>query len=531
MSTKSLLLVACLALGCTPATEGPPPENGNPIPTTTAPAVPPAKPDWSKLPSPTGAPRWTLQKPEIFALSNGMKVYFQKQGPTPLVSMLLVLPRGTATDPKGKAGLTSLMVDLMDEGAGGKNALDLGDELQRLGTDYSGRTDVDAVSFTMNLIAENLAPSTKLFADIVRRPELSQKEFQRRKDLRIADALANESEPATARAIVQRRALFADGYAGNSPSGVRNTLQKLTHADAKSQYTAVVAPEGAALVVVGGVDREPVKKALEEAFGNWTGKATATTAAVSSQKPKPGIYFVDYPGATQSALSIARRAGNVTSPEYFPAMLFARAFGEAFTSRLNLNLREDKGYTYGARAGYSRWKEVGFFSLGASVKMETTRPSIDESLKELREVCSTRPITDKELSEGHGGLLLGFPARFETGDQVAAQLADIPLYGRGDDWLEKWQDRVKAVTLAQANEMAKAYCDPKEFVVVIAGDAAIVEPTLEGLNLEITYFDAQGTKLPGRPARKAEPKKPEAKAPVGATKAPATKAPAAPAQK
>jgi zinc protease len=523
VSKKSLSLVALsvFALACTPPAEGTSPANGNLIPTTTAPQVPPTKPDWSKLPTPGDPPKWSVQKPEIFALTNGMKVYFQKQGPTPLVSVVLVMPRGAGTDPKGKAGLTSLTIDLMDEGAAGKSALELGDELQRLGTDYGGGADVDAVVFSMNLIAENLAPSAKLFADIVRRPTLSQKEFQRRKDQQLASALSNESEPTSARGIVQRRALFGDGYAGTPVGGVRNTLQKLTLADVKAHYTALVSPEGAALVAVGGVDKEPVRKALEEAFGNWTGKATAKTAPVSSAKPEPGIYFIDFPGSSQSALSIARRAGNETSPEYFPSMLFARAFGEAFTSRLNLNLREDKGYTYGARAGFSRWKDVGFFSLGAGVKMETTRASIDESLKELREVCSNRPLTDKELAEGHGGLLLGFPARFESADQVAGQLADLPLYGREDDWLEKWQDRVKAVTLGQANDIAKAYCDPKEFVIIIAGDGATVEPTLEGLNLKVTYFDAQGTKLPGRPARKAEPKQADPKKPDAAGKKPA----------
>ncbi len=226
-----------------------------------------------------------------------------------------------------------------------------------------------------------------------------------------------------------------------------------------------------------------------------------------------GIYFVDFPGTTQSALSLARRAAPENAPEHFPAMIFARAFGEAFTSRLNLNLREDKGYTYGARASFNRWKDAGYFALGASVKLETTRASIDESLKELREVCSTRPLTAKERDEAQGGLLLGFPARFESGEQVAKQLADLPLYGRPDDWLERWPSRVKAVTLVQANQVAKSYCDPNEFVIVIAGDGAVVEPTLEGLELPVTYYDAQGNKLPGRPARKPVAKKPAAKKP------------------
>ncbi len=231
VATLSAALVAAAA-SCTPASPVEHPQGEPaPLPTGTATGQAASAPDYSQLPVPTNLPSWTLPKPEIFALSNGMRVYFEKQGPTPLVSILLVVPRGSATDPKGKAGLTSLTADLLDEGAAGKDALTLGDELQRLGTDYSASTDVDSVTFTMNTIAENLAESARLLSDIVRRPNLDFKEFQRRKDQRIAEALANESEPTSARAIVQRKVLFGDGYAGSATSGVRSSLSRLTLPD------------------------------------------------------------------------------------------------------------------------------------------------------------------------------------------------------------------------------------------------------------------------------------------------------------
>jgi len=497
MIRRASLLVALLLLAC----GGPPQEPAKlpPPPPPVLSAVPGADtgasaPDRAKLPTPAPTPAWALPPPEIFALKNGVKVYFVKQGPTPLVSILLVLPRGAATDPKGKAGLTALTADMLDEGAGGKDALALSEELQRLGTDYSASADVDNVMLAMNTIADSFDASVKLLADVTQKPAFDAKEFQRRKDQRIADALAAESEPASARAIVLRRALFADGYASELASGTRPSLGKLQLADVKAQYAALFVPEGAAFVVVGGIDKEPVKRALEASFGDWKGTAKAKSPALASSKPEKAVFFVDFPGATQTAMTLARRAPAEGTPEYFSALVMSRVFGEAFTSRLNLNLREAKGYTYGASSSFRRFKEAGLFALSASVKREATRASIDESLKELGDLCASRPIAAKERDEAVGGLLLGFPGRFERGGDVAGQLANIPLYARPDDWLEKWSDRVKAVSVEQANELAKGYCNADEYVVVLAGDRKVVAPTLEGLGRKVLFFDAQGNR-------------------------------------
>lgn len=492
---KSLAICALVA-ACggteTPAPKLPPP----PRPTASV-AAPDAaaRPARDKLPVPAAQPSWAPSKPSIFALSNGMKVYFLEQGPTPLVSLLLVLPRGSATDPKGKAGLASMTADLLDEGAGGKSALELSEELQRLGTDYGASTDVDNVMLAMNTIAPSFAESARILSDIARRPALDKKEFDRRKDQRIAEALSQESEPTSARAIVLRKALFGDAYGGNTSAGTRTTLKRINHADVKAHYRALIAPEGAALVVVGGIGEQPVRQALEKAFGDWKGTASAKSAALAQGKLEPGIFMVDYPGTTQSALAVARRAPGEGAADYFPAMVVSRVFGEAFTSRLNLNLRESKGYTYGAGSSFRRWKDAGYFGLAASVKRETTRASIDESMKELSAICSAKPITGQERDEAVGGLLLGFPGRFERGGDVASQLASLPLYGRADDWFEKWPARVQAVTADGANQAVKSYCDPSEYVIVLAGDRKVVEPTLEGLERKLHFYDAQGNPL------------------------------------
>jgi zinc protease len=485
------LSVACAGAEPAPAKLPPPPPLAS-----AAPIIVSAQgPERDKLPAPDAAPAWSPSKPTVFSLSNGIRVYYVEQGPTPLVSLLLLLPRGSAADPKGKAGLTSLTADMLDEGAGKRSALEISEELQRLGTDYGASTDVDSVTLAMNTIAESFEASAGVLSDIVRRPKLDKKEFDRRKEQRIADALSAESEPTSARSIVMRELLFGAGYGGSISDGTRATLKKIGYADVVAQYKALFAPDGAALVVVGGIGQEPARAALEKAFGDWKGKATAKMAPVEVAKPDKAVALIDFPGSTQSAIALARRSPGELAADYFPAMVMSRVFGGAFTSRLNLNLREDKGYTYGAGSSFHRWKDTGYFGLAANVKRETTRASIDESVKELQAICGPRPITSKERDEAVGGLLLGFPGRFERGENVAAQLASLPLYSRPDDWLEKWPDQVKAVSTDQANAAGKSYCNPDDFIVVVAGDRKVVEPTLSGLGGKLLFFDAQGAQL------------------------------------
>lgn len=487
------LMCGALFAGCGGARTPPPAAPPKPVASAKPPVASP-KPsvDRSKLPAPGPAPEWSLPAAKTWKLSNGVEVYYLKQGKTPLVSLSLVLPRGSATDPVGKSGLTALTADMLDEGAGGVSALELNQKLQRLATDEGADVGVDYSLLWMNLLADNFERSTKILSDILERPELRQKDFARRKAQRIADALSAESDPGHARGVTLRHVLFGHGYGGEQPNGSVASLKRIRLYDVKAQYKKLFTPDGAALIVVGGIGEAKVKKGLEAAFGSWKGKSRVTEAKLETPKPKRAVYVVDFPGATQSTLGVVRRAGGENTPDYFPAMVENRAFGGAFTSRLNLNLREDKGYTYGASSVFQRWRRIGFYALVANVKTDTTRPSIDQMFKELEATCGKKPLTEKERSKAVDGLLLGFPGRFEHIEGIAGQLADLPIYGRPADWYEKWPSSVKAVTLGEANAVAKKYCDPKSYDVVIAGDLKKLEPSLKGLGMPIVVYNAKG---------------------------------------
>lgn len=485
------VLLALLAASC-----GSPPEPvaPPPPPPATASAAPATRSgvDRTQLPAPDPVVAWTPPTPNVSNLTNGIRVWHAKWGDLPVASLLVVIPRGSETDPNGKAGLSYLTADMLDEGAGKRTALELSEELQRLATDYSASASVDYTLLSMDLLAENFGPSIDLLADMVRRPRFDAAEFKRRKDYFIAQALASESDPRSAQDAVVLNVLFGNGYAGTVDEGTRATLGAITLADVKNQYKNSIVPEGVQFVVVGGIDQAVVTQELERAFGDWKGQAKSKPRELTEDAPKNGVNIVDFPGAAQSVLSVVRRAEGAKTDKYFPAMVMNRSFGEAFTSRLNLNLREDKGYTYGARSSFQRYRDVGYFTLSAQVKSEATRASIDEMLKELNLLCSSKLLTEQERNESVSGLLLGYPGRFERVSSVGSSFASLAIFDRPVNWYQTWPSQVEAVNLAQVNKLANEYCDSSKFSIVLAGDRSKLVETFASLNRPILNYDAQG---------------------------------------
>lgn len=478
----SVLLGACAGPAAPPAV----------APAAEAAASVEAAPDRSGLPTPGPTPMWAPPAPAAWPLAGGARVLHRSHGNVPLVSLFLVIPRGAETDPPKQAGLTYLMGDLLDEGAGQLGALELNERLQVLATDLGVSSAVDFVIVSMSTIVENFGPSMDLLADIVRRPKFDELEFQRRKAQLVAQALASEADPHTGRRAALYRGLFGNGYAGSLPTGTRDSLEAITLADVKAQFSRLMVSEGAAFVVAGGISREVVAQHLERTFGDWGGKAKVDVRPLAPESGQGKLFFVDYPGAAQSVIGVARRAPGADAPDLFAATVFNRSFGESFTSRVNMNLREEKGYTYGAGSAFQRFRKSGFFTISSDVRTDVTRASLDEVLRELDGVCGARPLTAEERDSSVNGLLLGYPGTFESIGLVALRFAQLPIYDRPLDWYERWPERVAAVTLEQTNEAGRRYCDRKGYTLVVAGDKAKVAPTLEGIGYQLVELDARG---------------------------------------
>ncbi len=449
-------------------------------------------PDRTRLPLAREIPEWTPPAVTTWTMANGAGVWFLRQDQAPLASVTLVLPRGSSTDPVTKAGLTALTADLLDEGAGERSALQVSEAFQRLATEYEAYTARDGVMLSMHLLADQLRPSLELLADVVRRPQLSVAEFDRRRDMMIAQSLAAQDNLDAALDLAADRALFGDGYGGLPVHGVPSSLRAIHPNDVKKHYDGIVQPQGATFVVVGALDEQTVKGVLDHTFGDWSGAPSAEARPLKELSPPQGIYLIDFPGSTQSSVALVQRAEGAAAEDYFPAAVFNWVLGGAFTSRLNMNLRESKGYTYGARSGFTRYEKVGVFGMFAQVKAESTRASLDEMFREVREIAGPQPLTEAELEAATGAMLLGFPGEFEHLASVGQRLAQLRLTGRPANWYRDYADALTAVTLEAANRSAESHADERQFVAVIAGPLQTVEPSLEGLTMQRFYCDREG---------------------------------------
>ncbi len=483
MSARKLLGLSVVALLSTACGGAPPPPLPAPEPKPVEPA--PVDARYVVLPTPGVASTWAPPAVLQSTLPNGLGVWQLEQAGAPLVSIHVVLPVGSATDPRGKEGLAALTADLLDEGAGKRSALELSDALGVLATDYQATAGLDYVLLSMNALSDNFEASLEILADIVRRPRLDAKEFARRRDQHVAQAIARGSNPNSQLSAAYHRVLFGNGYGGSVPEGTQESLATLRLTDVKAMARSFDAAEGSHVVVVGGLDAARVQTAVKKAFGDWKGKRKATTPVAETVVADHKAYVVPFLGAAQSSLAVLTRAGDAHDPNYFAELVMNRPVGEAFTSRINLNLREDKGYTYGAFSTFRRYLHGGYFGVVANVKSDVTAASVKEILSELDHVCSDRPLTEAERNEAVDGLLLGYPLRFERVDEVGTQVASLAIYGRPADFWQRWPERVKEISTARIEEAARPYCPPSRYQIVIAGDPSVVTPGLAELGYTV----------------------------------------------
>lgn len=483
-------ILALGLLGCSQSAQKPAAPAEKPAPSQPEKAEVP-DPRYAELPKPRGENPWAPPPPSVFQLKGGQKVWRLEQGPSPLFSLHLVLPRGASSDPRDKIGLTQLTADLLDEGAGGKTALEIADALSLLATDYSVSVQQDTTLLTLNGLAENLDASLALLSLIVQKPTLSQAEFDRRRDHAVAVALSRKDEPSSRMREELSRAVFGDGYSGPHSGGTVESLKRIRLADVRAHARGLLAGQEAEFVFVGPTGEAELQALLEKHFSGFHGKSTLKTAPVAPEIAPTEVIVIPFRGAAQSALGLAKRTRGADSPDYYQELVMNERVGGSFTSRLNMVLREEKGYTYGAHSGFQRAREAGMFTIMASVHAQATGLSVQEIFRQLDRLCR-EPFEEQEHKEAVSGLLLGYPLRFESAGDTAAQLATLPMYGRGPEFLAQWPKKVSLVTLAEARKAAEAFCDPRSFHIVVAGDDTLVVPELEKLGLRTTLLTREG---------------------------------------
>ena len=435
----------------------------------------------------------TLRFPAIEKgqLPNGLNLWTIEHRDVPIVVFVLLLPVGAAADPEDRPGLAAIVGDMLDEGCGSRSALELHDVLARLGAQLETEVGSDASVVTLSVLTRNVTRGLALFSEMLREPRFEQREFDRVRDLRLNRLLQlRDLAPAVAdRAFTQL--LYRNHPYGHLAIGTEGSLRGMMLREAVSFYRRAYRPERMTLIAVGDASHAELRDAVTESFGTWTPSAAATNgpAPIDAGKLDPPrhtherLAIVHRMGAAQSELRIGQVAAARRTPDYHALVVLNMVLGGQFVSRVNMNLREDKGYTYGARTAFDFRRGRGPFLLQVGVQTEVTADALREALGELAAIRGERPVTEAELTTAKAALTRGYPRNFETADQIARAAAQLALYELPDDYFSQFASRVSAVDIAEVTRVATQYLDPAHMLTVVVGDRDRITAPLAALNL------------------------------------------------
>jgi zinc protease len=448
-------------------------------------------------PAPKADPSFNLPQIQRRKLSNGLEVLIVEQHELPVVNMNLVVRTGSAADPSDRAGLSNLTAALIDEGTTTRSSLDISNQLAAIGARLRTDSDFDSSNLNLLTLSKHLDRALEIYSDVVANPAFPDNELELQRKTRLGSLMQRRDDANSIAGVVYASLLYGRNHPYGHPSiGDEQSVRALTSADIKRFYETYYRPNNAALIVAGDVKAATLMPKLERAFANWKrGEVPAVSFGMPPARDKAALYIVDKPGAAQSVLMIGQVGQPRSTPDYFPLLVMNTMLGGQFTSRVNMNLREDKGYTYGARTAFDYRRGAGPFMATAGVQTAVTKESVYEFMKELRGIRGERPITAAELEFSKQAIIRGFPRTFETPEQMANRLSDIVLYNLPDDYFNNYIARVRAVKLEDVNRVANRYLDPSRMAILVVGDRKVIEPGLRSLTdvgTTITFVDTEG---------------------------------------
>ena len=441
------------------------------------------KVDRSRLPAPS--PTRTLAFPAIekSALPNGLRVWSVHHAQVPLVAFTLLVRRGASSDPAGKGGLAAFTADMLDEGSGHRSAIDMHEALAKLGAQFDTDIGSDATVASVTVLSRFAARALAILSDIVARPAIRDDDFARVRQLRLHRLTQVKDMPATVADRAFLKLLYGEHPYGHSPIGTEASLSAITVDDVRTFHAQAIRPSAATLIAVGDCDHAGIARLAAEAFGDWTGPGDAEVAAGGSLPQSGRVNIVPRPGAPQSELRIGQVAVGRDTPDYHPLVVANTILGGQFVSRINLNLREDKGLTYGARTGFEFRRLSGPFVLQASVETTGTARAVEESIGEIAGIRGPRPVTPAELELGIAALTRGYARSFETGEQIGRAALQLALYDLADDYFEQFVPRIERVTSDDVSNVMTRHLDPARLTTLVVGDLDLVGPELARLGL------------------------------------------------
>jgi zinc protease len=471
----------------------------NPFPTGLAAET--AKLDRSKG-APLGHPEALRLPPmQSATLSNGLKVVLAESHAAPVVNLSLMLDGGYASDSKELPGLASLTLRMLEEGTNKRSALEISRELEALGATFGTGSNLDGGFVNMNLLKPTLPRALDLYADVVLHPAFPESDFERLRKDRLAAIAREKTVPRAIALRVLPELLYGPGHAYSLPltgSGTEASVERITRADLQRYHQTWFRPNNATLLVVGDTTLADIRPLLEKAFGGWqAGEVPKKNLATVAQPAKTVIYLIDRPGALQSDIVGAQLAPPRNSPDAIPLTLMNDVLGGTFNSRMNMNLREDKHWSYGMNASMVSALGQRIYMSGSPVQTDKTADSLRELAREYKDITGPRPVTAKELKDAQASETLSLPGRFETVEQLSNAYGTILQYGLPADYYNTFTEKALAQTPAQINALAARTIVPNQLVWVVVGDMSKVEKDIRALNLgEVRRLDVDGKPLP-----------------------------------
>ena len=444
-------------------------------------------------------PALVIPAPASFKLANGLTVLLDRRPGWPVVTADLVVRSGSGANPSDKPGLASFTLDMLDEGTATRSSTQFAAELEQIGAHLNMSASRDYSSISLGASRANIEAGLNLMADAVLNPAFADKEVERVRQSRLGDLEEEKSSTTDVANRVLTMALNgADSPYGYPETGTAASIRATTTADLKGFWKDRGIPNNAALIVSGDLTQAELTSLLEKGLGTWKGGTTLAEPAAKLPAQLPRLVMVNVPGAPQTQLRIATRGPSRSTPDYAPLQVLNSMLGGAFTSRINMNLREDKGYTYGVGSRFTYLRTLGWFNVSTGVRTDVTAPALREALGELTRVRDVKPPTAEETSRAKDFIVKALPARFETGDQATGALTELYVYDLGLDYFSGYASKVSALTPDALKDMAAKYLVPDQMMVVAVGDQAKIEGELKKLNLgPIEYRDSEG-KLIGK---------------------------------
>jgi zinc protease len=449
---------------------------------------------WRDKPPKAGpAPRFTLPQGTSFTLPNGLTVIHYHNPALPLVAAELVVRSGSDANPEDQPGLAGYTADMLEEGTATRSAPRIADEIAQLGAFLGSASTVDASTVSLLSLRSTFAKALDVMADVVQHPAFPTAEVERQRASRIGELAQQRDDPALVAALAGNAALYGKRHPyGYGQLGTEQAIRATTRDDLYQFWRRHYVPANAALIVSGDIGEDELRSLATARFGGWPRNDAAITSLDEPTPTRARLVVVDKPGAPQTALRVSNVAAARKTPDYPAMQVMNAALGGLFSSRINLDLREEKGYSYGVFSSFRYNRAPGPFIIAGSVRTDATSPSVSEIFRQVRGMRD-QPLPSQELAGARDSQVYSLPGQFESNSGIGASLAETYIFGLPQDYWHTLPDQFRRVTAAQVQAVAKKYLDPGQMKVIAVGDQKAILPQLKTLGLgEAELRDADG---------------------------------------